>query len=512
MALSVTRKVAGVLACSALAALFAIGCAAGTEGPFTAAGGTGGTANGTGGAANPGSGGSATGSGGGNTSGTGGTTDQGTGGSANGSGGRTSGSGGTASGGRGGTVGGNGGTGTTGAGGRGGTTGAATGGMTGGGGAGGAPSLLDCGSNATVIENHGPPGNRINYVIVGDGYAQAELSTTFLEHVKFAMGKRFHAEIGQPYLRYRNFVNICALQVASSPICGSSKFGCCGSDSTRLANCDDSKVNAAIKEFIPASFMVDWKAVMLNGKSWWNSGGMLMYWSGGHADADGAALHEGSHGFHQLADEYGDCTGGGCGSNTNFSGAAGSVYPEVNSAGNPTTTDGKWIAWKGFNAATSTGLVGTWSGSRYVGSGQYRPSANSMMNSLFGDAPDTSFNPVSREQMAIGMWRYIKPIDSTEPLAGAVTNPPLLKVNVIDPAVINVDWTVDGTVKVNGGTTLDTSTLAPGRHEISARAYDNAGMELVRTTTCPSSVTGSYCHAKNWANSVQTVVWTVTKN
>jgi hypothetical protein len=326
------------------------------------------------------------------------------------------------------------------------------------------------------------------------------------------MDRRFTDEIGQPYKRYRNFVNICALQVPSTPICGSSAFGCCGNDSSRLASCDDSKVNAAIKQYIPTTFQVDWKAVMLNGSNWWNSGGMLMYWSGGNKDAAGAALHEGSHGFHQLADEYGDCTGAQCGSNTNFSGSKGTVYAEVNSCGDPTTTDGKWDAWKGYNAATSTGMVGTWSGSRYVGSGQYRPSANSCMNSLFGNDKNTSFNPVSREQMAVGMWRYVKPIDSTVPPAGAVTNPASLVVNVIDPAVINVDWTVDGTVKANGGTTLDTSTLAAGSHTITAKAYDNADDTLVRTKTCPSSVTGVYCHAKNWANSVQTVSWTVTKN
>ena len=134
------------------------------------------------------------------------------------------------------------------------------------------------------------------------------------------------------------------------------------------------------------------------------------------------------------------------------------------------------------------------------------------MNSLFGNDKNTSFNPVSREQIAVGMYRYVKPIDSTVPAAGAVTNPGVLTVNVIDPAVINVDWTVDGTVKANGGTTFDTSTLAAGSHTISAKAYDNADDTLVRTTTCPSSVTGVYCHSKNWVNSVQTVSWTVTKN
>jgi hypothetical protein len=442
---------------------------------------TGGTSTTTGGSTTTGTGGSATTTGGSSTTGTGGKSG-GTGGTSTGTGGKSGGTGGTSTG---------------------------TGGSAG---AGGAPPPLDCGSMAAVIENHGPPSNRINYVIVGDGYSQAELTTTLLTHVKAYMDRRFTDEIGQPYKRYRNFVNICALQVPSTPICGSSAFGCCGDDQSRLANCNDSKVNAAIKQYIPTSMPVDWKAVMLNGNKWWNSGGMLMYWSGGNKDAGGAALHEGSHGFHQLADEYGDCTGAQCGSNTNFSGSKGTVWAEVNSCGDPVTTDGKWTAWKGYNAATSTGPVGTWSGSRYVGSGQYRPSANSCMNSLFGNNVNTSFNPVSREQMAVGMWRYVKPIDSTVPPAGAVTNPGMLTVNVIDPAVINVDWTVDGMVKVNGGTTFDTSTLAAGSHTISAKAYDNADDNLVRTKTCPSSVTGVYCHAKNWANSIETVNWTVTKN
>ena len=149
-------------------------------------------------------------------------------------------------------------------------------------------------------------------------------------------------------------------------------------------------------------------------------------------------------------------------------------------------------------------------GSRYVGPPVGRRPTRP--NSLFGSNPNVSFNPVSREQIAVGMYRFVKPIDSVVPAAGAVTNPGVLTVNVIDPAVINVDWTVDGTVKVNGGITFDTSTLAAGSHTISAKAYDNADNTLVRTTTCPSSVTGTYCHAKNWVNSVQTVSWTVTKS
>lgn len=35
-----------------------------------------------------------------------------------------------------------------------------------------------------VLENAGPPANRINYIIVGDGYTTAELDTTYRAHLE----------------------------------------------------------------------------------------------------------------------------------------------------------------------------------------------------------------------------------------------------------------------------------------------------------------------------------------
>jgi hypothetical protein len=106
---------------------------------------------------------------------------------------------------------------------------------------------------ATVIESHGPPANRVNYIIVGDGYSATELTTTLITHVNNYMTRRFSEPIGVPYKRYRNFFNICVLQVPSTPICGSSAFRL-RQRRTRLANCDDTKVNAAISNtFRPPS-------------------------------------------------------------------------------------------------------------------------------------------------------------------------------------------------------------------------------------------------------------------
>jgi hypothetical protein len=393
----------------------------------------------------------------------------------------------------------------------GGSTTSSTGGAAGTGGA-----TLDCSPQGWVVEFHGPPANRVNYAILGDGYTEADLAAggAFETHIKTAMTERF-GPLSEPYSRYRNFVNICAIKIVSTgAICsGNSALGCCGDDASRLANCSNSAVNAAFNA-LPSSLSLDWRAVVLNGSSWWNTGAATMLWSGGNKDGPKAALHEGGHGFHQLADEY--CAAGSgtmCGPDTSGTGTTGTEHPEVNSTGNPATTSGKWDQWLGYNQTNGTGLQSTFQGSYYVDSAQYRPSGNSKMNSLFGNNLNTCFNPVSQEQMIMTIWRIVKPIDSTVPPAGTVSDPGTITVNVIDPNVINVDWTVDGTTTTNGGTTFDTSALAAGSHSITATAYDNAGDDLVRyrTSTCPTAVTGGYCARTAWKNSTQTVTWTVNK-
>jgi hypothetical protein len=485
---------ADVVTDDGMAGVGGTGATAGTSGSGGKA--TGGTA----GATSGGSGGTTTAGSGGTGGGSSGTT--GVGGGSSGTGGSASGAGGTGVGaaGAGGTVAGasgtgNGGTG-AGTGGAAGSAGTATAGT----GGGTTPEWppLDCGPIGHAEENAGPPGNRVNYVILGDGYTASEVDTVLMEHIDYAMEKRFSSVIGQPYLRYRKFVNICVLKIESpGSICGNSALDCCGDDGSRLANCNRNAANQAIEENLPESFEVDWKAVVLNGDSWWNTGSDLMLWSGGHQDAHGAALHEGGHGFHQLADEYT--------SNANDT----REYGEVNSTASPlSASNPKWGEWVGFMQSPGTGEQDFFEGSRYATSGQYRPSDNSMMNMLFGDDEDTSFNSVSREKMVMDVWRACVPVDSTVPPEGAVSNPATLTVNVIDPMVINVDWSVDGTVVApNGGTVFNVAGagLAAGTHTITARAYDNADETLVRYRDG-----GNSYGRMNWSRSEQEVSWEVT--
>jgi hypothetical protein len=470
-----------------------VGAAAGASPTGGAGQATGGTPSrgGTGGTAGSMSG--ATGGTSGATSG--GATSSGTGGGSSGSGGGPAGNGGGGSGGAGGA-------GIGGA--QAGTGGSGVAGSFVGAGAGGAPVVppLDCGGKGSAVEDHGPPSNRVNYVIVGDGYSEQELEPggALDDHIQAAMTKRFSA-IGQPYLRYRKFINICVLRIPSSPICGSSEFGCCGDDTSRLANCDNAAVNAALNEHLPDSFMVDFRAVMLNGDSWWNAGGVTMLWSGGHADAGGAALHEGGHGFHSLADEYANCEQGRVSREASYG---------VNVSLMNEDSGGKWDGWLDHDHDPGTGLQGFFG---CEGGETWRPSENSMMNSLFGDDPNTSYNPVSKEKIVMDIWRAVEaPYDSVSPPAGAVTDPGVLTVHVIDPDVINVDWSLDGElVAMDGGPSYDigAAMLAPGVYSVTARAYDNADLDLVRQVP-GSTFNRQFWGAAGMGHSDKTVTWTVT--
>jgi hypothetical protein len=395
--------------------------------------------------------------------------------------------------------------GTPGPGGGGGMAGAGVAGSFVGGGTGGGPALepLDCGKNGTPLEHHGPPENRLNYVIVGDGYSEAELQPggKLDQHLEAMLKLRFSEPIGQPYLRYRKFINICVLRVPSSPICGQSEFGCCGDDQSRLARCDNQAVNSAIDASVPDSFEVDWRSVVLNGAEWWNSGGQLMMWSGGNKDAGGAALHEGGHGHNFISDEYGNCE---------LSRVSSQATYGVNVSLMDDSSGGKWEGWLGYSQSPGTGMQDFFA---CEGNQTWRPSDNSMMNSLFGGDPDTSYNPVSREKIIMDIWRVVTtPYDSVVPAEGPVTNPTALTVNVIDPEVINVDWSVDGkVVAMDGGPTyaIAGANLSPGTHMVTARAYDNAGEDLVR------QVPGTTFNRQYWGSgamghSDKTVTWTVT--
>ncbi|MGC4025344.1 MAG: M64 family metallopeptidase [Mesorhizobium sp.] len=234
----------------------------------------------------------------------------------------------------------------------------------------------------------------------------------------------------------------------------------------------------------------------------WGTGASWALWSAVPDDAPGVALHEAGHSFQQLADEYTD-VGEDCGE-----------YPEVNTTADALHTNGKWEHWLGFDAVDATGVQCIFQGSAMCrfGEPQYRSSQNSMMNSLYGENKNTSFNAVSREKIIMDIWRVVRPIDAAEPEAGDVPAPITLKVYVVDPSVISVDWSLDGElIATDAGPAYDVAAagLATGTHVITARAYDNADDSWVRARS-GRCIDEAHCWNRDaWKNSEQSVSWSV---
>ena len=201
---------------------------------------------------------------------------------------------------------------------------------------------------ATVIENHGPPANRVNYIIVGDGYSPTGAGEHVDHDVNNSMTRRFSEPNGVPYNRYRNFSTSagCRCRARRSAAAARSVAAATTAAGSRTATTARSTPRSSV---LPASSdrLQRRRAERQQLVEQRRHADVLV---GRQQGRPGAAMHEGGHGFHQLADEYGTCTGAKLRHEHHGTGTTGTVYAEVNSAGNPMTTDGKWDMWIGFNA------------------------------------------------------------------------------------------------------------------------------------------------------------------
>jgi len=343
---------------------------------------------------------------------------------------------------------------------------------------------FDCGESGHVFTAAGRADNRVNYAILGDGYDQTQIETLFVEHVENMLHHDetgFYSAIGEPYARYRKFINICGLELASADSCiDNADIGracdtlfdgrCeppCDAGGTRLGVVNEGKVNMALADEVPSDVDIDWIGVTINADAdgWWNSGGSVMVWNGGYSaqsQAASVALHEGGHTFHGLADEYGG-TSQNCGE-----------FEEINSTADPAGE--KWAHWLGYSDERTgadgetfgTFEQGVFEGSRYCDQGQYRPSQDSEMNLL-----PQPFNMPSAEKIILDIYSIVEPIDAHTDNSEPLVSPTALQVRVVDPEILSIEWSVDGEVVADqAGECFIVPDLSPGEHEVSVRVFD----------------------------------------
>lgn len=344
-----------------------------------------------------------------------------------------------------------------------------------------------------VLQRSGSAANRLDLLVVGDGYTVAERDAFLADATNV-----FHTfTAASPYAEYAGAFNASALFVASAQSgadhpayragCLDGDDSCCPDDDAvgdpragqnvdtafdatyctagifRLLSVDESQV------FRAAAAAPDWDAILVivNDPTYGGAGGFLAVTSM-HPQATAIAQHEVGHSFTGLADEY----------ETPYPGFpdCSDTFPmsppcEVNVTD---VTDRSRLKWRGWvrdetpipTPASSPWLdaVGLFEGARYVSAGKYRPKARCLMRSL-----GVPFCPVCSAAFVAmlydGGWGapadgidLIEPA-SERPTPGAVRlavgGAVEFSVDLLDPgpaAAVDARWSVDGTPAGIGAT------------------------------------------------------------
>jgi len=369
---------------------------------------------------------------------------------------------------------------------------------------------------SAVVESQlmtGPASNRVDFLIMGDGYTAAQAAKFNTDATNIS--SQFFSIL--PYSVYQNYFNIHSLFTPSSQSgadhppynsnCGNSDPTCCG-DSAMLSDpLQGQMVNTAFdarfcankihrllvvnssKVLAAAAAVPDWDTILVivNDETYGGSGGSISVFSINSA-ATQIAQHEFGHSFVKLADEYesaypgyplcSDITSPACESNvtdvTNL--------PQI-----------KWNPWILPTTPIPTpetgiydGLVGLFEGARYLTTGMYRPGLNCIMRSLgspFCQVPSQSF--VLR--LYNGGWgvpnngiTLIEPGTASPVTPLVLTHPAtqLFHADILSPVggpPVQISW-LDNGVPIPGASgstiTYTTNVSIPGLHRIKLQVKD----------------------------------------
>jgi len=318
-----------------------------------------------------------------------------------------------------------------------------------------------------ALRNNGNPANRVDIVMIGDGYTSNEQSI-FTSHAQTSINDFF---IDPVFAEYQSFFNVWMVDVVS-PESGVDNdplgtfrntaldmtYNCNGIE--RLLCVDTTKAIQAANNFAGWDQLL----VIANSSKYGGAGYMganIGTFAGANSASVEVALHEFGHSFAGLADEYDSG-----GPETYTGGEPGQPNITTLNAGNIITQQQKWWRWMGSEG------VDAFEGANYSVRGIFRPTLSSKMRALL-----RPFDAVNREQIVLSAYKKVNPIDDATPAveqqAGAV-----LFVKPVKPATHNltISWWLNGTKIANAsGETLDTSTLSlnAGANTIAVRVVDN---------------------------------------
>ncbi len=362
--------------------------------------------------------------------------------------------------------------------------------------------VLNCfTTNAQVIKvdtliYNGNPSNRINLLIIGDGYRSTQMA-------KFKSDALINANYLltiSPFDEYADFFNVFALEVASvdtsidHPGNGSDEGTYVGHSigpvqtKTTFLNCTfdylasvhrliASTTSANITTIATTNFpQYDYITVITNTAYYGGSGGAISFASM-HAAAAEIFIHEFGHSFGLLQDEYG---GGTC---------TASAVQKINTSGVGDSN----VIWKNWlprplasfptPAATSCSTIGIYVGGDICNTNRYHPKCDCKMRIL-----GVPFCEVCKEQLIYRIDTSVSYIDATLPSASSITvcknttQPFSVTLLNNNSGTVRAQWFVNGTlVKNNGSTfTLNTTTYGVGSHTVRLVTQDTSALSKKR--------------------------------
>jgi hypothetical protein len=333
--------------------------------------------------------------------------------------------------------------------------------------------------NIDTVEYNGNPNNRINLLIMGDGYTPAEMGT-FRNDSRTVANYFFSVP---PLSLYSDFFNFFGIEVESNesgndhpetasdcvigaqPVTSVDNYLETTFDYGGTHRCIYSNQSSLVYSIANTNFpLYHYINVIVNTSYYGGCAGGIAYTSMNSSSPE-VFVHEFGHMFGELADEY-DYGSSPCSPGT---------WQDINVT---QVSDPANIIWKDWlttapmptPAGTNCGLIGAYEGANYCTSNWYRPKCDCKMRSL-----NQSFCEVCYEQLIFKINSMVNYIDSHSP-SNTVTiqlckNATLdLSANVLNSAdnTVRSQWLVDNVVVVNNSTsfTFDPSSYSTGIHHV----------------------------------------------
>jgi len=350
------------------------------------------------------------------------------------------------------------------------------------------PKAAGQASMQTILTN-GPVSNRLNIVILSEGYTSAQLPQFPADATNAVNALLAH----QPYQEYSNYFNAFAIPVASPqsgsdhPAYGSyantyfnSTYDLADYLITIPPNFADSnyshgqgKVDALLQTYMPDCQL---PILLVNDYSDGGSDGFnkTAIASVGYESPE-ILTHETGHVLANLGDEYTRANPG---------------FPDTEEPNTTRQTNQLLIKWKAWIAADTpsptpstsaySSVVGLFEGAHYHPTNWYRPQLDCLMRDLY-----VPFCAVCSEALVLAIYQKVRPVDTFAPastnLSVSTTAPLPFSLTLLQPAThsLSVQWYTNNTAvagATNSAFTLSPTALGNGSHTVNAAVRDNTSL------------------------------------